>query len=182
MGTFFRCELLPNGAPMHARKLFGDHRGAVALLTPLEGPGPLIVAESIETALAVAGQFAAAGRPFRALATISLANLQGDALGYRDKAGFRLDAPECDPERSPFVVPNAGDVVVVVDPGLPPLQARVCITPRAAPCMRLLSSIERAELCAVLAAQAWTKAGASSVRIVRPRAGQSLSDAVGEVL
>jgi DNA primase len=171
-----------DGSQMPARKFFGEARGAAFLLTGLDGPGPLIVGEGLETVWAVAGRFAAAGTPFRAIATLSLANLQGSPLGFHDQGAFRLDAPQSDPERPPFVVADPGHVIILVDSDMAPVQARVCLTRRSPPTMRLLSSIERAELCGALAAQAWTRAGAASVRVMRPRIGQDFNDVVRESL
>jgi DNA primase len=171
-----------DGSPAPARKFFGEARGAAFLLTDLDGPGPLIVGEGLETVWAVAGRFAAAGKHFRALATLSLANLQGSPLVHRDKGAFRLDAPRSDPDRLPFVVADAGDVIIAIDSDMAPVKARVCLSRRSPPVVRLLSSIERAELCGALASQAWTRAGAASVRIMRPRIGQDFNDAVRDML
>jgi DNA primase len=163
-----------DGSAMPSRKMFGAARGAGFPLTDLDGPGPLLVGEGIETVWAVAQGWEG---PVRAVAVLSLDNLQGRVV--KDDAGsWRIDAPEADPARPPFTIPAAGDVVILCDADMAPVPALVRDGRRGKPVQVRLTALQRAELCGALAAQAWLRAGATSVRAIRPRLGLDFNDAV----
>ena len=184
------------GRERPTRKMFGKVGGNAVFLTgphpdPLpqagEGEGaPLIVGEGIETVWAFAQGF---GRPCRVLATLSLENLQGGAIRLRD-GSLPLWNVQADPARSPFTLSPCGspanqprslpgDVIILVDADMKPLRDQKLQRSRGArPERGDLSGLERAEICAALATQAWRRAGASSVRAVRPRMGADFNDQV----
>jgi DNA primase len=163
-----------DGSVMPSRKMFGVVKGAGFPLTDLDGPGPLLVGEGIETVWAVAQGW---DGPVRAVAVLSLDNLQGGVV--KDEAGsWRIDAPEADPAKPPFTIPQAGDVVILCDADMAPVPAMVRDGRRGKPVKVRLSALQRAELCGALAAQAWLRAGATSVRAIRPRLGLDFNDAV----
>jgi hypothetical protein len=73
-------------------------------------------------------------------------------------------------------------VVVLVDADMKPLRNQKVQARRGEkPVRRDISGLERAEICASLAAQAWRRAGASSVRCVRPRMGNDFNDEIRRV-
>jgi hypothetical protein len=166
------------GKERPTRKMWGALGGhAVWLTPPGEGDGlPLVVGEGIETVWAYAQSI---GTPCRAAAALSLQNLQGSAKRIRGGA-LPLWRPEYDDERSPpFLVPDAGDVIVLVDADMKPLrEQKVQLERGAAPIVADISGLQRAELCATLASQAWRGAGARSVKAVRPRMGMDFNDAI----
>jgi DNA primase len=163
-----------DGSAMPSRKMFGAARGAGFPLTDLDGPGPLLVGEGIETVWAVAQGW---DGPVRAVAVLSLDNLQGGVV--KDEAGsWRIDAPEADPDKPPFTIAGAGDVVILCDADMAPVPAVVRDGRRGKPVTVRLTALQRAELCGALAAQAWLRAGATSVRAIRPRLGLDFNDAV----
>lgn len=147
----------------------------------LGAPGELVVGEGIESTHSLLER-EARQQPMRgALATLSLGNLQGMWL----EAGPRIDgAPslqlwnvQSDPESPAFTVPAPGAVAIGVDADMKGLtNRRVQDRPRARPVRRDLSGEERTLLCGQLAAAAWRRAGASPVRVLRPRAGHDFND------
>lgn len=163
-----------DGSAMPSRKMFGAAKGAGFALTDLAGPGPLLVGEGIETVWAVAQAW---DGPVRAVAVLSLDNLQGGVV--KDDAGsWRIDAPEADAGRPPFTIAGAGDVVILCDADMAPVPAVVRDGRRGKPVAVRLTALQRADLCGTLAAQAWLRAGATSVRAIRPRLGLDFNDAV----
>jgi DNA primase len=163
-----------DGSPMPARKMFGSVKRACFPLTDLSLPGPLIVGEGIETVWAYAQT---QSRDVRAVAVLSLDNLQGGVV-LDDADAFRIDAPVPDGAKAPFTIPAAGDVIILVDADMNPVPATVRNGRRGKPERVRLTSLQRAELCGALAAQAWQRAGARSVTVVRPRLGHDFNDAL----
>jgi DNA primase len=171
------------GEALPARKILGGLEGGMTPLTGLAGlavdvPGvPLVVGEGIET---VWGGVQHLGlSPCRAAALLSLGNLQGQPLRDRDGA-FDPRAARMDPARPAVTIPAAGDVVVLVDADMAPVTVRARQPGRRGVADARLGALERAELCAALAGQAWRRAGARSVRTPRPPLGQDFNDLVRE--
>ncbi|WP_310498295.1 CHC2 zinc finger domain-containing protein [Sandarakinorhabdus sp.] len=167
-----------DGSAMPSRKMYGSVHRACFALTDLHGAGPLIVGEGIETVWALAQELALAG-PVRAVAVLSLDNLQGGIL-TDDARAFRLDAPLADPDRAPFVMAMPGAVIIAVDADMSPVKMTVRERRGGKPVQRLLTAMDRAQLCGTLAAQAWRRAGASDVRVMRPRLGMDFNDVVAQ--
>jgi hypothetical protein len=169
---------LHDGRERPKRKIFGKLGGCAAWLSSPEAAcsdGPLIVGEGFETTWAFAQGL---GRPCRPVATLSLENLQGQAVRLRD-GSLPLWNVQADPQRPPFTLPDAGEAIIAVDADMKPLKdQKVQVSRGARPERRDLSGLERAEICAALAAQAWRRAGATSVRCVRPRMGMDFNDQV----
>mgnify|MGYP001810082781 CR=1 FL=1 len=179
----------PDGEPLPTRKLWGQLLGGAVVLTGVAHPdgeldpslddAVLVVGEGLETTWSVAQELWRAGTPCRAVATLSLQNLQGAPA--RDGWGaFDPDAPRLDPELAPFTLPNAGDVILLVDRDM----AAVNVKAKGLfgrPVKRELDSDARARLCAALASQAWKAAGAQSVTCLAPQLGQDFNDALRAV-
>lgn len=167
---------LGDGRERPKRKVFGRLGGFATFLTPAEtlcSDAPLIVGEGLETTWAYAQSLR---RPCRMVATLSLENLQGQAVKLRDGSLPVWDL-RADPERPPFTLPGAGDVVIAVDADMKPLRdQKVQEAKGAKPVRRDIGGLERAEICAALACQAWRRAGATTVRAVRPRMGNDFND------
>lgn len=157
-----------------ARKMFGKVAGHAVWLTATNGDLPLVVGEGIETCWAFAER-----HPHRArvAATLSLENLQGGAKRLRNGA-LPTWHPESDPERPPFLVRGAAQVSLLIDADMKPLrQQKVQLAKGAKSMIADIGGLQRAELCASLAAQAWRRAGARQVRCFRPRMGWDFNDA-----
>jgi hypothetical protein len=174
-----KAQLPPaGGRERPTRKIFGSVGRNAVFLTPPEAmcsPLELLVGEGIETTWAFAQQ---RGRPCRLVATLSLENLQGGAVKLRD-GSLPLWKIEPDPERSPFVLPDAGEVTIAIDADMKPLRDQKVQLERGAKPVRIdLDGLKRAEICASLAIAAWRRAGATSVRAVRPRMGMDFNDQV----
>lgn len=171
---------LVQGRERPTRKMFGKVGGNAFSLVPLDAlcsGADLVVGEGIETTWS----FAQSRPPCRAVATLSLENLQGGMKRLRD-GSVPLWKVEADPEKPPFVLPDAGDVFVLVDADMKPLRGqKVQLARGAKPVRADISGMQRAEICAEVAAQAWRRAGARSVRCVRPRAGQDFNDSLRRV-
>lgn len=169
---------LAQGRERPSRKMFGRIARHAWFATPAEtmcSDAPLVVGEGLETTWAFVQQLRT---PVRAVATLSLENLQGGAVRLRD-GSLPLWNMKADPERPPFLVDGPGAVTLLIDADMKPLRdQKVQIGRGQKPRKADLNGLERAEICAALAAQAWRRAGASSVRCVRPRAGQDFNDQV----
>lgn len=162
-----------DGEERPTRKMFGSVEGLAVHLTELRGPGPLIVGEGIETTWSYAEDLEP---PYRAAATLALENLQGGEVRLRD--GTRpLWRPRSDPDRPPFLLDKPGEVIVLVDADMKPLRRQRVQLARGAPPLEAdISTLQRAELCAALAVQAWRRSGGSPVRAERPPAGFDFND------
>jgi hypothetical protein len=171
---------LAQGKERPTRKMFGKVGGHAVFLTPPEAmcsDAPLLVGEGIETVWAQAQQRA----PCRAVATLSLENLQGRAVKLRD-GSLPLWNLRSDPEGPPFVLPDPGVVIVLVDADMKTLRdQKVQMAASAKPERGHLTGLARAEICASLASQAWRRAGATKVTAVRPRAGMDFNDQLRRV-
>lgn len=168
-----------DGTPRVTRKIFGPLTGnAVWLLGSPTGPrdGKLIDGEGIETTWAMAERLIVNGQRIRAAAALSLDNLQGHPKRDAGDA-IPLWNPQADFDRPCFTIPDAGDVVVLVDADMKPLERLVQDARGGRRVRRALSGLERAELCGHLAAQQWRHAGARSTSAVRPRIGMDFNDA-----
>lgn len=167
---------LAQGKERPTRKMFGRVGGNAVFLTPPEAmcsSAPLLVGEGIETVWAIAQQ----RQPCRAAATLSLENLQGRAVKLRD-GSLPLWRIESDPEGRPFLLDQAGQVIVLVDADMKPLRdQKVQLARGDRPTRSNIDGLKRAEICAALAGQAWRRAGASQVSAVRPRMGLDFNDA-----
>ncbi|MFD1951885.1 hypothetical protein ACFSGX_14015 [Sphingomonas arantia] len=169
-----------DGSEVAARKMWGPARGAGCWLTPIDGEpssGPLLVGEGIETVWSMAQQMIAAGRPVRALAVLSLGNLEGGLM--KDARGaIPLWAIQSDPLKPPLTIPDAGDVVVLVDADMKPLRDRLIQRTRGARRERgEIGTLQRAEICASLAVQAWRRTpGVGTVSARRPPLGMDFND------
>lgn len=174
--TYLRADGRGKAALTPAKRMWGPQRdgngqpGCVWLTRP-DAPGPLIVAEGIESGLSAAQLH---GAPCRIAAALSLGALQGGWLS--DKWG-RIDpmAVSGDPERPAFTWPAAGEVLVAVDRDMGSIEIK---TRRlgGGTVRRRLEGEERARICAGLAQQAWRRAGADRVRAIAPGAGRDFND------
>jgi len=166
---------LAGGKERPTRKMFGKVQRLAVFLTPPEtmcSDAQLLVGEGIETVWAAAQE----RRPCRAAATLSLENLQGRAVKLSD-GSLPLWHVEADPDGPPFLLPQAGKVVVLVDADMKPLRnQKVQLARGDRPSRADIDGLKRAEICAVLAAKAWRRAGADQVSAVRPRMGFDFND------
>jgi hypothetical protein len=162
--------------------MWGKTQGGVCALTPLrciDETAPLIVGEGIETTLSAYAYWAARGVLTRAAATLSLANLQGYWLTDDEGAAAQWP-PRLDMKRGPWTLRQPGAVVIVADRDMAPIKIKARAA-TGAPIRKHLDGEARAQLCAALAAQAWTAAGASRVDIALPqRPGADLNDMLKE--
>jgi hypothetical protein len=166
-----------DGRDRPTRKMFGKVGGNGVFLAPLDGARdervPFVVGEGIETVWAFADRF---GKPCVPIATLSLENLQGGAVKLRD-GSLPLWKVEADPDRAPFVVPDAGEALILVDADMKPLRGmKVQLAKGEKPVRADLNGLQRAEICAALAVQHWRRAGAAQVSAVRPRLGMDFND------
>lgn len=161
-----------DGSERPSRKMFGQTARAGCFLTGTDGPGPLVVGEGIETVLSYC---AALEGPWRALAVLSLQNLQGRA--QRDERNavplWRL-APAT--EGMPMTLPSPGEVAVLVDADMKPVEMLVQRERGGRREKVMISQAERADICATLAVQAWRLAGGRPVRAYRPPLGMDFND------
>jgi DNA primase len=166
-----------DGQERPGRKMFGRAGGCAVFLTPCgtaKEVGPLVVGEGIETTWSFAQGL---GSPCRAVAALSLENLQGHAVRLRGGA-LPLWGLRADPERPPFLIEEPGEVIVLVDADMKPLRGmQVQDEQGAKPVVRDIGGAERAEICAQLATQFWRRAGATRVERRRPRMGLDFNDA-----
>ena len=178
-----RFAPMRNGGTIPARKMWGGSAGGAVLLRGgpvatdglfLDGEGPLVVAEGIESTLSLMEQHRAARG---ACATLSLGNLQGQPMIDGPGGSLPIWNLRPDPARAPFVIADAGPVLIGVDADMKRLtNRRVQDGPRAPYVVRDISGAERATICAHLASMAWKRAGARGVTAVRPPAGMDFND------
>lgn len=165
------------GRARPSRKMWGPLSGHAVWLSgsPMAARDrPLIVGEGIETVWAFIEK--CWPRPCHAAAALSLDNLSGHptltAQGALPLWNIRPDFA-----RLPFLVPCAGDVVVLIDADMKALRDRkVQASRRERWVKRDFSGAERASLCAALAVQHWRRAGARRVEAVRPPMGMDFND------
>lgn len=175
-----RFPLDSQGEERVTRKIFGPVTGhAVWLLGRPDGPrdGKLLSGEGIETTWAVAEKLIANGQAIRAAAALNLDNLQGHSLRDAQDA-VPLWNPQADFSRGCFTIPDPGEVVVLVDADMKPIERLVQDVRGGKRVKRAIGSLERAELCANLGCQQWRHAGATRVSAVRPRLGMDFNDAL----
>lgn len=172
-----------DGKKQSARKMWGETKGAACWLTdPDQGQGmadaapPLIVGEGLETTWSEAERRAGA----RATAVLSLHNLQGSLI--RDRYGaIPLWSIRGDPQKPPLTIEDAGDVIVLVDADMSELKPVLVQQSRLAPRVKLpITPLQRSKICAALATDAWRRAGADSVRAIRPPMGMDFNDFRGK--
>lgn len=172
-----------DGSAMPSRKMWGSLTGNAVWLTG-DPPGgsaghPLVVGEGIETVWAFVQRH---GRPVRAAAALSLDNLEGFPA-LTPAGALPLWRVRPDFERPCFTIPDAGDVLVLVDADMKPLRDRRVQRARGGRWeLATLDGAARAQLCADLATQQWRHAGARRVQAVRPPAGMDFNDAVREAV
>ena len=159
-----------------AKKMWGvqadaDGRPGAVWLTPPDAPGPLLVAEGIESALSAAQLL---GEPCRIVAALSLGRLAG---GWVTDNWGRISpwAVTADPERPPWTWPEAGEVIVAVDRDMGPIKVKVRKI-GGGTAERLLTADDRARICGGMARQAWLRAGAKRVRVIAPGPGRDFND------
>ncbi len=180
-----KAQLRPygDGRERPTRKIFGAVQGNAVWLTvpPALAVGldpakmPLIVGEGIETCWSFAQARERAS--YRVAAALSLDNLQGGAVKLNGGA-LPLWNIEADHGRPPFVVADAGEVIVLVDADMKPLrQQKVQQVRGMKPVRADIGGLLRAEICGRLAAQHWRRAGATKVTAVRPPLGMDFNDA-----
>ena len=134
---------------------------------------PLIVGEGIETCWSYAQDRA---WPVRCAAALSLDNLQGGIDVDRDGA-IAWWRPQAALDRPGFVDRDAGEVRLLVDADMKPIERRVRRAKGAKAEAMTLTAADRARLCADVGAQHWRHAGAGSVTAVRPPMGMDFNDA-----
>lgn len=178
----------PDGSSMPARKMLGAALGGCVLLGRYLPDAPLFDGEGIETVLsgmAMAGEAAVAGV---GIAALSLNNLQGHARMIRD--ALPLYDVEPDPDRAPALTfDHRGPVTVLVDADMKALrgwrrgssiQLPRVIERHGGPIIeRVITTAERASICAALAVRAWRARGCRATAI-RPRMGMDFNDQVRE--
>lgn len=172
--------LAPDGrAKTHrepAKRMWGpqgrDGRPGGVWLTDRAAPGPLVVAEGIESALSAAQLLDA---PCRVAAALSLGRLQGGIL--KDAWG-RIDPDQvrADPDSPAFTWPDAGEVILAVDRDMRPVRVKARKPVGGGTWQRELTGEDRARICAGLAQQAWRAAGANPVRCIAPGPGRDFND------
>lgn len=163
--------MLSDGKPRPARKMWGQARRACCFLGPVDGMGPMVVGEGVETVLSYAGDVGQC----RPIAALSLDNLQGRAV--RDAEGVvPLWNLRADPEAAPFVISNAGEVHLLIDADMRPIKMRCQQVRRGKRDMFLIDGLQRSQICATLAVQAWRRAGAGPVKSFRAPAGMDFND------
>lgn len=165
-----------SGGPSMRASPFDELRTS-ALTQDERSLGKLVVGEGIETTWAVAQALIRNGQRIRAAAALSLDNLEGHPARDAQDA-IPLWNPQADFDRACFTIPDAGDVVILVDADMKPIERLVQDARGGRRVKRPLSGLERAELCGSLACQQWRHAGARSVSAVRPRLGMDFNDAV----
>lgn len=163
------------------RRMLGPvGRGAVVLGE--YGPdAELWIGEGNETVLSAMALGAAAGGAV-GLAVLSLDNMQGRALKWRDGTWPLYDIRP-DPDRPPFLVPgHRGKAVGLVDSDMSPLKRqRVCEAKGARPLERAITGAERATICAELFVKDWRAAGCPAEALRAP-AGMDFNDAIQEAV
>ncbi len=143
--------------------------GGAWLIGPA-GDGDLCVAEGCETTLAMATLAERRGERVRAVAALSLNDLQGGAL--YDDGCLDVNNVQADPERAPFLWSPPADapwkrVVVGCDHDMSPINV-MGRTVRGKPCRMELDRAARAKLCGRLATQAWRRTGIDAIAIAPP--------------
>ncbi len=172
-GSTMRAAVIIPARPIDAQGV--ELVQALHRLIDAQDSGPAVVAEGLESTLSLMARVATARIGF---ATLSLGNLQGVAAQNGPKHSVALWRIEGAREQAPFTVSNPGQVIVGVDADMKPTQPQWLQERRGAPAIkRGLTGMERAELCGALAAWHWRRAGAESVQVVRPRAGEDFNDA-----
>lgn len=176
--TYLKPDGSGKTARSPAKRMWGPQRdgegrpGGVFLRGP-RPQAPILVGEGLESTLSAAMLIGIADH-WDIVATLSLGALQGGALA--DRFG-RIDPsmPSADPERAPFTWPGCLTVMIAVDrdmkPGVVRARALHGGTARIA-----VDSDMRASLCGALAAQAWRRAGATTVDAIAPRGGRDFND------
>lgn len=168
-----------DGGKRQTRKMWGEAGRAGFWLTPIDVvpletalERLLLAGEGIETVWSEAERRPGA----RAVAVLSLQNLQGGLL--RDaKGAIPLWSIRGDPEKSPVTIEDAGDVIVLVDADMAELKPQWVQHRKAGPrTTEPISPLLRSRICAHLATAAWTRAGATSARAIRPPMGMDFND------
>ena len=169
-GGHGKARLTP-AKKMWGRQADADGRPGAVWLTPPDAPGPLLVAEGIESALSAAQLL---GEPCRIVAALSLGRLAG---GWVTDNWGRISpwAVTADPERPPWTWPDAGEVIVAVDRDMGPIKVKVRKI-GGGTAERLLTADDRARICGGMARQAWLRAGAKRVRVIAPGPGRDFND------
>lgn len=173
---------LQDGSARGTRMIWGHcGRGAVWLTDmDCESPEarPLVVGEGIETTLSAMDQEPGG---VRGAAALNLGNLEGGLLkGPHGELPLWNVRP--DPDRRPFLIDRPGAVIVAVDSDMKPISGPggrgVKVQARKGErwTLRSISGLERAEICAALAAKAWREAGAWPIRAKRPPVGMDFND------
>jgi DNA primase len=160
---------------MPARPLEGGADVSAQLIALLDdvAAGPLLVAEGLESTLSAMRRVPAARM---GCATLSLLNLQGGAAGVGTHNALPLWDLVGDPDSPPFLVDAPGAVVLGVDADMKPENRWVQERRGQSGVKRALSSLERSQICAGLAAWHWRRAGAEPVTTMRPPMGCDFND------
>lgn len=139
---------------------------------------PLVVGEGIETTLSAMDEEPGA---VRGAAALNLGNLEGGMLrGPHGEVPLWNVRPDAD--RPPFLIDRPGAVIVAVDSDMKAMKGpqgqgvKVQLRKGERWTLRPISGLERAEICAALAAKAWRGAGAWPVRAKRPPVGMDFND------
>jgi DNA primase len=173
----------PDGTPRPTRKMWGPVSGHAVWLAGLPHAArdrPLLVGEGIETVWSVAQGYFRRGVPVRAAATLSLDNLQG-GIGRDAMGAIKLWSPMADLQRPPFVLPEPGAVIILVDADMKPIERLVQAVRGAVRGKRMLGALERAALCGSIACQHWRHAGATSVKAIRPPVTMDFNDTLARI-
>ncbi len=151
---------------------------ALIALADDHAAGRLAVGEGLESTLSLLVRVPDARM---ACATLSLDNMQGHPLRVGKNAAIPMFAPQVDPERPrPFGLMAPGRVVLGVDADMKADaadKARWVQDRKGGPFVkRPLSSLERSQLCAALAADHWRHCGAETFDVARPPMGCDFND------
>lgn len=106
------------------------------------------------------------GQRVRAVAVPTINELQGGAVRLPDGT-LPLWAPQANPARPPMMLSDPGRVTIIVPSDLEGLDLKVRRTPESDPETMTLGPLDRADLCAALAAAHWRNMGARDVTCVR---------------
>lgn len=149
--------------------LLGPAHGCAAVLSPSGPRGDLVVALDLADGWTLGAKAQGLGEAMGVVITPTLGAFAGAPL--EDRFGrVTPDTPQADPARPPWTLADAGHVYLAARGDLRGAALRVRKFQGGTRDVRL-EGAEALEFYGALASQAWTRAGANGVRILRPPAG-----------